>query len=185
MFNVTRDTLQELFIHYLTEEAHGQSNKGSSLDYKHLAEVVQTNDTLEFLREIMPRKITVRQFKEMMAAKEASNSSSSSESSSDSDSDSDSDTDSCSDSDETKGENGNSSGSERESETKENGACHSDSDNKSESSVKSDSEENKRWGLSFSFLADRLQLMNLGLPCLFIKFHRSVRSIYFKSAHLY
>lgn len=142
LYLVTKAT--ELFIHYLTEEAHGQSNKGSSLDYKHLAEVVQTNDTLEFLREIMPRKITVRQFKEMMAAKEASNSSSSSESSSDSDSDSDSDTDSCSDSDETKGENGNSSGSERESETKENGACHSDSDNKSESSVKSDSEENKR-----------------------------------------
>ncbi|KAL6255041.1 chromatin accessibility complex protein 1-like [Pogonomyrmex barbatus] len=144
LYLVTKAT--ELFIHYLTEEAHMQSNKGSSLDYKHLAEVVQTNDTLEFLREIMPRKITVRQFKEMMAAKEASHSSSSSsssESSSDSDSDSDSDTDSCSDSDDTKGDNGNSSGSERESETKENGACHSDSD-KSESSVKSDSEENKR-----------------------------------------
>ncbi|KYN32350.1 Chromatin accessibility complex protein 1 [Trachymyrmex septentrionalis] len=140
LFLVTKAT--ELFIHYLTEEAHMQSNKGPSLDYKHLAEIVQTNDTLEFLREIMPRKITVRQFKEMMAAKEP-NSSSSSESSSDSDSDSDSDTDSCSDSDETKGDNGNSSSSEQESETKENGACHSDSD-KSESSVKSDSEENNK-----------------------------------------
>ncbi|KAG5333210.1 CHRC1 protein, partial [Acromyrmex heyeri] len=145
LYLVTKATvrLEELFIHYLTEEAHMQSNKGPSLDYKHLAEVVQTNDTLEFLREIMPRKITVRQFKEMMAAKEPSNSSSSSESSSDSDSDSDSDTDSCSDSDETKGDNGNSSSSEQESETKENGACHSDSD-KSESSVKSDSEENNK-----------------------------------------
>lgn len=142
-FDVPLDTSQELFIHYLTEEAHVQSNKGSSLDYKHLAEVVQTNDILEFLREIMPRKITVRQFKETMAAKEASNSSSSSESSSDSDSDSDSDTDSRSDSDETKGDNGDSSGSERESETKENGARHSDSD-KSESSAKSDSEENNK-----------------------------------------
>ncbi|XP_012527105.1 chromatin accessibility complex 16kD protein isoform X1 [Monomorium pharaonis] len=140
----TRDILQELFIHYLTEEAHMQSNKGSSLDYKHLAEVVQTNDTLEFLREIMPRKITVRQFKEMMAAKEASNSSSSSDSSSDSDSDSDSDSESdSSDSVETKGDNENSASSERESETEENGGCHSDSD-KSESSTKSDSEENKR-----------------------------------------
>ncbi|XP_018305992.1 chromatin accessibility complex protein 1 [Mycetomoellerius zeteki] len=139
LYLVTKAT--ELFIHYLSEEAHMQSNKGSSLDYKHLAEVVQTNDTLEFLREIMPRKITVRQFKEMMAAKEPS--SSSSESSSDSDSDSDSDTDSCSDSDETKGDNRNSSSSEQESETKENGACHSDSD-KSESSVKSDSEENNK-----------------------------------------
>lgn len=136
-------TLQELFIHYLTEEARKQNNKSSSLDYKHLAEVVQTYDTLEFLKEIMPRKITVRQFKEMMASKNASHSSSS-ESSSDSDSDSDSDTDSSPDSDETKGENENSSGSERESETKENGTCNLISD-KSESSVKSDSEEeNKR-----------------------------------------
>ncbi|EZA50078.1 Chromatin accessibility complex protein [Ooceraea biroi] len=144
LYLVTKAT--EHFIHYLTEEAHTRSNKGSSLDYKHLAEVVQTNDTLEFLREIMPRKITVRQFKEMMAAKNASHSSSS-DSSSDSDSDSDSDTGSCSDSDETKAENGNSeSGSdEQESDAaKENGACHSASD-KSESSVKSDSDDdNKR-----------------------------------------
>lgn len=87
----------ELFIHYLTEEAHVQSNKGNNLDYKHFAEVLQNNDTFDFLRAIMPPKITVRKFKEMMAAK--SSNSSSSESSSDSDSDSESDTDSCSDSD--------------------------------------------------------------------------------------
>jgi len=91
----------------------------------------------------MPRKITVRQFKEMMAAKNASHSSSS-ESSSDSDSDSDSDTGSCSDSDDTKAENGNSeSGSELESDIKENGACNSVSD-KSESSVKSDSDDDRK-----------------------------------------
>lgn len=139
LYLVTKAT--ELFIHYLTEEAHMQSNKGHSLDYKHLAEVVQTNDTLEFLREIMPRKITVRQFKEMMAAKNSSHSSSS-ESSSDSDSDSESDTDSCSDSDNTKVED-NSSGSEHESETKENGKCNSVSD-KSEASGKSDSEDESK-----------------------------------------
>ncbi|XP_034185664.1 chromatin accessibility complex 16kD protein-like isoform X1 [Osmia lignaria lignaria] len=134
LYLVTKAT--ELFIHYLTEEAHLQNNKGNSLDYKHLAEVVQTNDTLEFLREIMPRKITVRQFKEMMAAK---NSQSSSESSSDSDSDSESDTNSCSDSDNRKAD-GNSSNSEQENETKENGNCDSGS-NKSEASEKSDSED--------------------------------------------
>ncbi|XP_020720112.1 chromatin accessibility complex 16kD protein [Bombus vosnesenskii] len=135
LYLVTKAT--ELFIHYLTEEAHLQNNKGNSLDYKHLAEVVQTNDTLEFLREIMPRKITVRQFKEMMAAKNSH--SSSSESSSDSDSDSESDTDSCSDSDR-KAEDDNSSNSEQESEAKENGKCDSASD-KSEASDKSDSED--------------------------------------------
>ncbi|XP_076382307.1 chromatin accessibility complex protein 1 [Megalopta genalis] len=134
LYLVTKAT--ELFIHYLTEEAHLQSNKGHLLDYKHLAEVVQTNDTLEFLREIMPRKITVRQFKEMMAAK---NSNSSSESSSDSDSDSESDTDSCSDSDNRKTEE-NLSNSDHGSDTKANGKCHSVSD-QSEASGKSDSED--------------------------------------------
>ncbi|CAD1480548.1 unnamed protein product [Heterotrigona itama] len=136
LYLVTKAT--ELFIHYLTEEAHLRSSKGNSLDYKHLAEVVQTNDTLEFLREIMPRKITVRQFKEMMAAKNSH--SSSSESSSDSDSDSESDTDSCSDSDR---KADNSSNSEHESETKENGKCDSASD-RSEASDKSDSEDESK-----------------------------------------
>lgn len=137
LYLVTKAT--ELFIHYLTEEAHMQSSKGHSLDYKHLAEVVQTNDTLEFLREIMPRKITVRQFKEMMAAKNSTNSSSS-ESSSDSDSDSESDTDSCSDSDNNTKAEDNSSSTEDESETKENGKSNSSSE-KSEASGKSDSED--------------------------------------------
>ncbi|XP_017887833.1 chromatin accessibility complex protein 1 [Ceratina calcarata] len=135
LYLVTKAT--ELFIHYLTEEAHLQGNKGNSLDYKHLAEVVQNNDILEFLREIMPRKITVRQFKEMMAAK----SSNSSSESSDSDSDSESETDSCSDSDDKKAEaedDTNMSNSEQESETNENGRNDSTSD-------KSDSEgESKR-----------------------------------------
>ncbi|KAK2579655.1 hypothetical protein KPH14_011579 [Odynerus spinipes] len=137
LYLVTKAT--ELFIHYLTEEAHMQSNKGNNLDYKHLAEVVQTNDTLAFLREIMPRKITVRQFKEMMAAK--SPNSSSSESSSDSDSDSESDTDSCSNSD-NKEDNQNSSGSEQEVKAQENGKCNFS--DKSEASGKSDSEEESK-----------------------------------------
>lgn len=90
LFLVAKAT--ELFIHHLTSEAHSQGNKGNSLDYKNLAEVIQTSETLEFLREIVPRKITVREFKEMMAKKNpVSSDSSSSESSSDSDSDSESD----------------------------------------------------------------------------------------------
>lgn len=128
LYLVTKAT--ELFIHYLTEEAHLQNNKGTSLDYKHLAEVVQTNDTLDFLREIMPRKITVRQFKEMMAARNTH--SSSSESSSDSDSDSESDTDSYTDSDDRK-----------DDESNENGKCESVSD-KSETNEKSDSEDDSK-----------------------------------------
>lgn len=45
--------------------------QSKSLEYKHIANVVQEDDTLDFLREIMPRKITVRQFKELMAKKAA------------------------------------------------------------------------------------------------------------------
>ncbi|XP_051158135.1 chromatin accessibility complex 16kD protein-like [Leptopilina boulardi] len=130
LFLVTKAT--ELFIHYLTEEAHSQSKKGHNLDYKHLAEVVQSNDCLEFLREIMPRKITVRQFKQMMAAKNAV-------SSSDSDSDSQSDSSSSSDSDE---ENSDDSSEANEDTNKANGK--SESSDKSENSNSSDSDEDNK-----------------------------------------
>lgn len=62
--------MQELFVTDLAKRAF-KNSKNSLLEYKHIAEVVQEDDTLDFLREIMPRKITVRQFKEMMAKKAA------------------------------------------------------------------------------------------------------------------
>lgn len=114
---------QEMLIHHITKEAHKQNSKGNMLEYKHLAEVVQTSEPLEFLREIMPRKITVRQFKELMAAKEH-------DSSSDSDSDSQSE-DSSSSSNSSEGKNGEYKGSG--AAAKENG--------KSESSKSTSSEE--------------------------------------------
>ncbi|XP_012267634.1 chromatin accessibility complex protein 1 [Athalia rosae] len=90
LFLVAKAT--ELFIHHLSSEAHSLGKKGHTLDYKNVAEVVQSNETLDFLREIIPRKITVREFKELMAKKNPpSSDSSSSESSSDSDTDSESD----------------------------------------------------------------------------------------------
>lgn len=46
-----------------------RNSKTSLLEYKNIAAVVQEDDTLDFLREIIPRKITVRQYKEMMAKK--------------------------------------------------------------------------------------------------------------------
>lgn len=64
--------LQELFVTDLAKRAF-KNSKTTFLEYKHIAEVVQEDDTLDFLREIMPRKITVRQFKEMMAKKAAKN----------------------------------------------------------------------------------------------------------------
>lgn len=61
---------QELFVTDLAKRAH-KNVRGNLLEYKHIAEVVQEDDTLDFLREIMPRKITVRQYIEMMAKKNA------------------------------------------------------------------------------------------------------------------
>lgn len=60
--------MQELFVTDLAKRAF-KNSKNNFLEYKHIAEVVQEDDTLDFLREIMPRKITVRQFKELMAKK--------------------------------------------------------------------------------------------------------------------
>ncbi|XP_026738623.1 chromatin accessibility complex protein 1 [Trichoplusia ni] len=68
LYLVTKVT--ELFVTDLAKRAF-KNSKNSLLEYKHIAEVVQEDDTLDFLREIMPRKITVRQFKEMMAKKAA------------------------------------------------------------------------------------------------------------------
>ncbi|XP_044738869.1 DNA polymerase epsilon subunit C [Chrysoperla carnea] len=58
----------ELFISHLAVEAYKKS-AGKKLDYKDIAEIVQTDDRLDFLREMVPRKITVREFKELLKRK--------------------------------------------------------------------------------------------------------------------
>ncbi|XP_063616118.1 chromatin accessibility complex 16kD protein [Cydia splendana] len=68
LYLVTKVT--ELFVTDLAKRAYKNSDS-KFLEYKHIADVVQEDDTLEFLREIMPRKITVREFKELMAKKAA------------------------------------------------------------------------------------------------------------------
>ncbi|XP_068626833.1 chromatin accessibility complex 16kD protein [Battus philenor] len=68
LYLVTKVT--ELFVLDLAKRAY-KNTKGNMLEYKHIAEVVQEDDTLDFLREIMPRKITVREYKELMAKKAA------------------------------------------------------------------------------------------------------------------
>ncbi|XP_046735778.1 chromatin accessibility complex protein 1-like [Diprion similis] len=143
LFLVAKAT--ELFIHHLTVEAHRQGNKSGSLDYKNLAEVVQTSETLEFLREIVPRKITVREFKEMMAKKNpVSSDSSSSESSSDSDSDSESDSTSSHD-DGAKKRNGNGDANVSSSSSDE--SVNKDASNKENGqNQSSDSEEDSNEG---------------------------------------
>ncbi|KAJ8957417.1 hypothetical protein NQ318_004897 [Aromia moschata] len=60
----------ELFIKNLATEAYKTTHNGRKLDYKNLAEIVHSEDKYEFLREIMPKKITVLEFKKIMARKQ-------------------------------------------------------------------------------------------------------------------
>lgn len=53
---------QELFIKHLAREALKKSD-GKKIEYNHLANVVHETDKLDFLGEILPKKITVREFK--------------------------------------------------------------------------------------------------------------------------
>ncbi|KAG5889300.1 hypothetical protein JTB14_031947 [Gonioctena quinquepunctata] len=63
----------ELFIRTLALEAYNSANKAKKLDYKHLAEVVHTEERYNFLRDIMPKKITVLEYKKIMARKQGLN----------------------------------------------------------------------------------------------------------------
>ena len=49
-----------------------QTPSGKKLDYKNLANIVQTNKSLEFLKSYLPQKITFKKFKEIIAEKEKS-----------------------------------------------------------------------------------------------------------------
>lgn len=60
----------ELFIRTLALEAYKISNNAKKLDYKHLAEVVHNYEKYNFLRDIMPKKITVLEYKKIMAKKQ-------------------------------------------------------------------------------------------------------------------
>ncbi|CAH1100798.1 unnamed protein product [Psylliodes chrysocephalus] len=60
----------ELFIRILALEAYKNANHAKKLDYKHLAEVVHNEEKYNFLRDIMPKKITVAEYKKIMARKQ-------------------------------------------------------------------------------------------------------------------
>lgn len=61
---------QELFIKLLASEGLKDSTNKKKIEYKNLANVAHKSDRLEFLREIVPRKITVKQYRELMAKKQ-------------------------------------------------------------------------------------------------------------------
>jgi len=52
----------EMFVQHLAVLALRNSNGGSAVDYKDLAEVVNRRDTMEFLHDIIPRKIKAKDY---------------------------------------------------------------------------------------------------------------------------
>lgn len=76
-----------MFIKYLTKESHKLIDKKAidkkgNLTYDELADMVQKNKKLEFLHQIVPRKLTIREIRRLMAKESDDESSSDEESSS-------------------------------------------------------------------------------------------------------
>jgi chromatin accessibility complex protein 1 len=64
VYLVTKAT--ELFIKYMVQESYKGSGNAKTLEYKHVAELVQSREELAFLREIVPRKCTLREIEESL-----------------------------------------------------------------------------------------------------------------------
>lgn len=62
----------EMFIQQMTKESQKKSQKQNLLEYKDLAAVVAGDEKLEFLASIIPKKITVKEYKKRLAEDESS-----------------------------------------------------------------------------------------------------------------
>ena len=62
----TVSSLQELFVMYLTKLAQRHGDDDQRVDYADLAAVVQRKDSMEFLHDIVPKKITFAKYLEMI-----------------------------------------------------------------------------------------------------------------------
>lgn len=57
---------QELFISYLTQQTHKKCAHKKDLNYNDLSNFVQEEEKLEFLHQIVPKKITVKEFRDIL-----------------------------------------------------------------------------------------------------------------------
>lgn len=78
IFLVTKAT--EMFINELTEKSFDKGKKGNTLKYEDLAEYVNNENNLEFLLQIIPKKISIKEYMEMATKDERDSDESSSES---------------------------------------------------------------------------------------------------------
>lgn len=62
----------ELFVTYLTAQAYYKGNGGKTIDYGSLADVINNDDdeVFGFLQEIIPHKITVQKYYDIINADE-------------------------------------------------------------------------------------------------------------------
>ncbi|XP_021950942.1 uncharacterized protein LOC110848125 [Folsomia candida] len=58
LFLISKAT--ELFIDHITTQTYTQSHKVKNIEYRHLAEMAHKHPNLEFLRDIVPMKMTAR-----------------------------------------------------------------------------------------------------------------------------
>merc|ERR1719394_2214095 len=56
----------ELFIQALAKFSYQQSDNKSCLNYRDLAEIVNSEDTLQFLHDIVPRKVKAKDYLKML-----------------------------------------------------------------------------------------------------------------------
>ncbi|RWS30281.1 chromatin accessibility complex protein 1-like protein [Leptotrombidium deliense] len=56
----------ELFLAHLAVNAHDRKND-HNLEYNDIAEIVEQNSEFSFLHDIIPKKITVREYRKMLA----------------------------------------------------------------------------------------------------------------------
>lgn len=67
VFLITKAT--ELFVDYLTVTAHKQESDSRQLTYKGLSKVVEDDESLQFLADIVPPKVLVKDFMESLKKK--------------------------------------------------------------------------------------------------------------------
>ncbi|XP_065367311.1 chromatin accessibility complex 16kD protein [Calliphora vicina] len=67
----------EMFIKHFSKESYNNAKKPNTLKYEHLADLVQNEDNLEFLLQIVPQKIKVKDFKALIEQDDDSSESSS------------------------------------------------------------------------------------------------------------
>lgn len=61
-----------MFIKLLVKEGYENTNSAKKLNYNNLVNVIHNTSRYEFLEIVIPKKITVRQYKELMDRKDNS-----------------------------------------------------------------------------------------------------------------